>query len=73
MEEQGILVQKCEMDILGRSGAHKREQREATFTVGPMSNMEVRKSWSLKRGAMAENAPEQVHTCGHRGLHWGMG
>jgi hypothetical protein len=43
---------------LGRSGAHEREEREATFAVGPMTNMEVRKL--LRWSARAEDAPERA-------------
>jgi hypothetical protein len=50
--------------LLGRSGAHKCEQKEATFAVGPMNNMEVPKS--LKRVARAEIAPERAETSSER-------
>jgi hypothetical protein len=48
-----IRLHKNEKKPLGCSGAHEREEREATFAVGPMNNMEVRK---LLRGRRCTGA-----------------
>jgi hypothetical protein len=69
-----IWFQKYENELLGRSGAHKRKQRQATFAVGAMNNIQVRKSlqWGARQKMHQNEQKRVVNGCGHRGLHWRM-
>jgi hypothetical protein len=62
---------KCERELLGRSGAHGREEKEAPFAVSPMGILEVCKS--LKRAVRAAIAPERAEKAVGNALGHGAG